>query len=538
VKDAYGNSVAAPAPTLSAFSDPQCHSPAPGVLLFKWSVQGDTITFSDLSYMAFGGGAIYLGASVAGASTACSNAVTLVGLASTTVPHTCIMSGTLEPASGATLDCQGQTLVPTALGTAPVSASALPPPSVPETAVFFHGVQGATVQNCSLQGFDYGFILFGSNDNRILSNTVSVRGMGAYLIDSNRNQITGNSITWSVTPGKGVLLDSLTDSNIVSGNTLIESGAAGSFNLRLSVPSFPGGTVVRDVGIFVIGFYLNMATAYSNGALYQFNALADPRVTGAQSASNNTVAGNTMLGSIRVSGGSRDNAVSGNTIRGNSTAPGIIETSASAVSTPFPGQCAQAASRLCFADTDCAIQGFDAASKGPCEVNPPNVFLVGGSWDNQLIGNFIIGPLSTGISSVGHNSVIESNTISGGTIATGISWAGSKTIQHNQVNATLAMNITINTNAGPYDPALTNVSLNDFTGYRTAVQIPAGWTVTPTLFSSGGRGNYWGLTCTMSGGFDPSKVSGAPASFVVKDDHPFGVAVAGTSLDLLPATCE
>jgi parallel beta-helix repeat protein len=399
-------------------------------------------------------------------------------------------------------------------------------------------VEGATVQNCNLQGFDYGFILFGSSDNSLLSNTVSVRGIGAYLADSNRNQITGNSITWSVTPGKGVLLDSLTDSNVVSGNTLIESGAAGSFNLRLTVPSFAGATVVRDVGIFVLGFYLGLATVYSNGTLYQFNALADPRVTGAQSASNNIISGNTVTGSIRVSGGSRSNLVSGNTIRGNSTAPGIIETSASAVMTAFPGQCTLDESRLCLADTDCAIQGFDGDSKGPCKVNPPNVFVVGGSWSNQFSGNSIIGPLSIGISSVGHHSVIESNTISGGTIATGITWAGSKTIVHNQVNAAVAMNITMNVNAGPYDAALTNVSLNDFTGYRTAVQIPAGWTVTPTLFSSGGLGNHWGLPCTSSDGFDPTKVLGAPAGVVVEDDHPFGVPVASTSMDQLPATCK
>jgi parallel beta-helix repeat protein len=506
------------------------------VLLFSSSVQGDTITFSDLSYTAFGGDAIYLGTSVAGANAACSNVVKLVGVASTKVPSTCVMSGTLEPASGATLDCQGQTLVPTALGTNPVSPNPLPPPSVPETAVFFHGVQGATVQNCNLQGFDYGFILFGSNDNRILSNTVSVRGMGAYLIDSNRNQLIGNSITWSVTPGKGIVLDALTDSNLVSGNALTESGAAQSFNLRLTFPSFPGGTVVKDVGIFVVGVYLNMATAYSNGTLYQVNADADTRVTGGQSASNNIVSGNTVVGSIRVSGGSRGTTVSGNTIRANSTAPGIIETSASGVTTPFPGQCAQDASRLCFSDNDCAIQGFDTTGKGPCNANPPNTFLVGGSWNNQFMGNNIIGPLSIGISSVGHNSVIESNTISGGAIATGITWAGSKTIQHNHVNATVAMSLTLNVNAGSYDPALTHVSLNDFTGYRTAVQMPAGWTFSPTLFSSGGLGNYWGLACTSSGGFDPSKVSGAPAGFVVKDDHPFGVPVA--SLDLLPATCE
>jgi hypothetical protein len=91
------------------------------------------------------------------------------------------------------------------------------------------------------------------------------------------------------------------------------------------------------------------------------------------------------------------------------------------------------------------------------------------------VGNTINGPLSIGIQSNGHNSVIASNTISGGNIATGIAWAGSKTIQHNQVNAAIAMNITINANAGSYDPALTNVSLNDFTGYRTAVQMPAAW---------------------------------------------------------------
>jgi hypothetical protein len=57
-----------------------------------------------------------------------------------------------------------------------------------------------------------------------------------------------------------------------------------------------------------------------------------------------------------------------------------------------------------------------------------------------------------------------------------------------------------------------------------------------TELSVNGQGNYWGLSCEQSGGFDPTTVS--PANPNVKDSHPYGVPVAETPDSQLPATCN
>jgi parallel beta-helix repeat protein len=547
VKDAFGNSTEAPTLTLTAFNDPECQSPASGALAANSTPAGDTVTFSNLSYTGFDGGPIFLGTTVSGANVACSNAVTLVGLASPTAFNTCVMTGTLEPASGATLDCQGQTLVPSVLGGSPPAPGVYAPPSVPETAIVLHDEAGATIRNCNLQNFDNGVIMLRANDNNIVNNTISVRGLGIYAMDANGNQITGNKIFWSNTTGKGVHLDSLTDSNTISRNTLTDTGSAGSFNMRMTVPTFPGAPVViKDQAIFVLGVYMQTATAYSNGVAYQVNAVADPNAYTRQSATNNVVSENTIQGAIRISGGSRNTVVSGNALRGNSSLIGITETSATGVVVSLPGKCKLDQSRFCYTEMDCAFPGLDFTDLGPCGPSPGQVTVVGGSWNNQYVDNSIIGPWNIGIQTAGHYTVINSNKIlpnDNGTAATGISWAGSRTIMHNSVVAKTAMMITINNNAGPYEAALTNVSLNDFTRYTTAVQMPvpsptAPWTFNPTYFSSGGLGNYWGLPCDVSTGFDTTKVTNVPKNFVIKDNHPFGVPVADTPPNQLPATCQ
>jgi nitrous oxidase accessory protein NosD len=57
-----------------------------------------------------------------------------------------------------------------------------------------------------------------------------------------------------------------------------------------------------------------------------------------------------------------------------------------------------------------------------------------------------------------------------------------------------------------------------------------------TELSVDGQGNYWGLSCEQSGGFDPTTVS--PENPNVKDSHPYGVPVAETPDSQLPATCK
>ena len=63
------------------------------------------------------------------------------------------------------------------------------------------------------------------------------------------------------------------------------------------------------------------------------------------------------------------------------------------------------------------------------------------------------------------------------------------------------------------------ISLNNFTGYTTAVSDPS-YTL-PSELSVGSQGNYWGLMCPPAGlGFNPATV--VPANPQVIDSHPFG----------------
>src|SRR4029450_12438878 len=99
------------------------------------------------------------------------------------------------------------------------------------------------------------------------------------------------------------------------------------------------------------------------------------------------------------------------------------------------------------------------------------------------------------------------------------------------------------------------IALNDFTDYDKEILVPPGYAITTELSvdpegnvcgpnSSDCRGNYWGLSCELANGFDPTKVI-SPTSGVVQadgsinitgpvnasaqDSHPYGVPVSDLS---------
>jgi hypothetical protein len=83
------------------------------------------------------------------------------------------------------------------------------------------------------------------------------------------------------------------------------------------------------------------------------------------------------------------------------------------------------------------------------------------------------------------------------------------------------------------------ISQNDLINNQLKIELfPTGGQAynLATELSVGGQGNYWGLSCEQSGGFDPTTVS--PANPNVKDSHPYGVPVAETPDSLLPTTCN
>ena len=140
-----------------------------------------------------------------------------------------------------------------------------------ETGINLTGISHATVKNCIVRQFEYGFLLTGSSGNILSGNTASDSENGFYLSSSSYNTLSGNTAVNN--PGDGFLLSG-SSSNTLTGNT-----------------------------------------ANNNGLQYQGNGFDL-----VSSSSNNTLSGNTANGNYDNAGfllASSDNTLSGNTANGN-----------------------------------------------------------------------------------------------------------------------------------------------------------------------------------------------------------------------------
>jgi hypothetical protein len=163
--------------------------------------------------------------------------------------------------------------------------------------------------------------------------------------------------------------------------------------------------------------------------------------------------------------------------------------------------------------------------------------------------NEITGPFRGGISMAAKNGIIRGNKINGPLIPVGglggISLRGKFAMETGTVvtrntvsNVSTALRLDrafFELTASFFDA---EISLNDFTGYTTAVSTSNDYNLSDTVLTVDGRGNYWGLTCA-EGGFDPTKVlrvNGTQNPNVV-DSHPYGEPVADTPEEDLPLTC-
>jgi hypothetical protein len=159
----------------------------------------------------------------------------------------------------------------------------------------------------------------------------------------------------------------------------------------------------------------------------------------------------------------------------------------------------------------------------------------------------IYGRFQVAIATVGENVVVTGNSIfgllsSGPTPGIGINLAGKKPLETAVVHRNTVSDVVtglrfINVFQGEA-PAFfgLEVSLNDITGYVTAVATSNDYTL-PSELSVEGRGNYWGLACPP--GFDPAfiKKDNGSLQAAVVDSHPYAEAVAELPDESLPATC-
>jgi hypothetical protein len=454
-------------------------------------------------------------------------------------------------------------------------------PSQPELAMFVHAAYDVKIQNCVISGFDFGIIVaqsktanappgHGPTSNMILGNTIDVRTNAIDVIKSDDVLISGNRLTYASERGRGVVLNFDSDNNEVSFNTITSTAAASTGLVRI----LPGGAMVTNTAVMDNGIHcLQADSALENlivsGMLFQITANdpANPNFEDSGRSDHNLIAANEI---VHLGGGASctldpgtfcssdancagkgacllkqdsgigfnirasDTVVIGNRISGHmdrGVSFGGVSSSFT-IAGWYPGACSLDPHRMCSADSDCNIPGYDTVGKGVCNGAAPATFN-GNTVRITASGNNLSGVYDTAalFANNADTFTFSGNTVNGG--ASGIR------INPTGINGTIERNIVSGSGNALYlafQPTFTQlIQLNDFTGYSVAIRTSNTFTVATDI--STGKGNYWGLHCP---GFDSSKVlfdSGAVNPFVF-DGKPYGVPVARTPDFILPASCK
>jgi hypothetical protein len=490
--------------------------------------------------------------------------------------HTrCILEGdatiaatVLIDMSQITLDCQGHTLRPAQPGVAddPATDADETAYSSPMVAFLFNGAHSVTLQDCIVDGFDFGIYARNSKHsagptadqlgNKILSNTFHVRHLGICLLDVDDMQISDNDITATSSAALSIFVWRDSDRNLVKNNRLVidnaEGVAFGPNDACAPNPEAPRALQDYATGIFVATgvFAQTLTTAVIDGTVYQ---TASTPAGGRPE--DNVVEGNRYESARPSSFYYGQSEAIRTTIKDNTATGGAfvgIGSFGNVGALTFPGTCTLDSSRLCLSDEDCHLPSVDATSKGSCvEITSQHVDWPGE--DNVFESNVLIGPFSgSGIAvDFASHSYITGNTITGPFVGTAVNDAGitlrgklpieTSSVTRNRVSGSgpaLFLN-----QLAPADDARASVfgstvSLNDFTGYTIAVRtnnlydLPTELSDPITL-----QGNHWGLPCPE--GFDPTLVQflRGESNPLVKDSHPYGEPVAETPDSSLPAPC-
>jgi hypothetical protein len=479
--------------------------------------------------------------------------------------HDVVLSNALQLSSFTHLNCQGHRLTPVIPGQLGDVSSR----SLPEVALLLFDAHGVKVQNCNIDGFDFGVLALKSKvseeerdepgalarlRNRILDNTISARFAAISLLSADNTEIEGNRITFTTRGGRGILVQLDSDINSIKDNVIIGDltpGVGGA--VKLPGPSGDSNPV-RTRGAAVLCAQLEsddptLFNAVIDGALFQLPAMNSP-APDRDFTEDNIVEGNSVHFPQVPDDGvvlaiPQRTIVRGNTVR---NAEVSIRDGAQVGPRQFPGTCTLDWSRLCLSNADCNIPGIDPTSKGVCAL--PSVQSV--EWparDLQIEANTIVGPFGSGIDLFGQDATVRSNVIVGplrsgsppGSAAIALLGKFSiegATISRNRVSGVSVALALIAGFQGVFPSAFgAALSLNDFTDYTIAVLTSDDYAF-PSELSVQGRGNYWGSSSCP--GFDPNAVrrlNGTVNPNVV-DSHPYAVPVSRTDDDALPAPCQ
>jgi len=474
------------------------------------------------------------------------------------------------------LDCRSHTLFPRHQG------KDLTIRSTPEVAIFLNAAQNVQIKNCVMLGFDFGVFAINSKQPpggapiQLLQNEVRARFVAVSLMKVDDAEIKGNLLEWRTKGGRALYVGRDSDRNKILDNH-ISARLDNSFEaVRVPGPktALSGANPPMGAGSAVLitqseGPEPTLLNAIIDGELFQLTVeeVESSEVRDEPFSEGNTFTGNTIriFGTQPVDGVvvaiAQGTVVSNNKVAGakNSIRIGLQF----GIKKTFPGKCEQKKNpiRLCLDNNDCNIPSLDTPTGDTC-TNSSQTTVKWVSVGNTIQDNMIHGPFDAGISTLGQDTTITGNTIVGplrsvpafpltGPPVGGIVLVGKfglgdttfvtrNTVRDVAIPLTLGHQITVGSQVQTEASATAfraHISLNDFTGYSTAVLLVKGLSP-PILYeiasqlSDNSTGNYWALVCPTC--FELSKVKNSDGSTYsqtkpVKDSFCFGAPVAKAS---------
>ena len=469
---------------------------------------------------------------------------------------------TLELSSNTKLNCQNHKLTPKTVG------SGLSQRSQPEVAIFINAAKNVQIQNCTIDGFDFGIFAIRSKvsgtlrerqdelgrlRNKILDNTINARFTPISLVSVDNTEVKNNTIKYTTAGGKALYVGRDSDLNKIEGNKITADispsapkeavTAPGPVNTSSNPSSVAGQAVLITQTLAAEPTLLN---AIINGKLYQLTVEDSPTLN-QDFTEDNTFEDNTItftqdaFDGVVLSIAART-IVRNNTVRQAAVALRAgVQTGPTGFAKTFPGACKSDPNRACLNNIDCNILGTTGDTCDSPKPHSVSVFWL--SENNTVESNSFIGPFNTGIVLAGSNTVVRGNTITGplrrADQGAAFTLLGKYPLETTTVTRNIISNVATvfrltkefsNIRASSFGA---RISLNDFTSYSIAVSSDI-----PSTLSVDGRGNYWGLPCPQ--GFDRAKVQkiGLGVGDVVTDDHPYGTPVAKVADGSLPRPCR
>jgi copper-binding protein NosD len=511
----------------------------------------------------------------------------------------CELQNPLVLPSNSTLNCQNLTLVPQKVNGQRKGTGIDPWPSArssPEVAiVLMDGASNVTVQNCRIDGFDFGIVSINNKQglflsrtrpfNRILNNVINSRFVDVTLISTDDTVISDNHLTFGTVGGRGVVLERDSDRNQILRNTIIANFAQ-TGAVRLPGPSGRLNAVQTSGAAIVVGQLEGsepvILNTVINKSFRQLTTPIDQDTPGFISpfgvpgfTTNNVIEENWIsIPGPDTTDGILLPVVANTSVRNNTilgAANGIrlgIQAGSLGAKTSF-GKCSQRLDnnnpRLCIDPNDCFISAFgEQQTVGEtCDGNSTRTV----NWlsvSNQISENRVQGPFFSGITLAAKDTSVVHNIISGpqkpgpppppssvpagsaqlGAVSLIGPYALGTTIVARNIVSNAHIALTLQSRFAGLTPLSCNMTsacatclpaqiwVNDFTDYDIAVETDDAYDLILSILSVNGEGNFWGDRC-----FDQGKVQSASGPFrdKIKDCFAFAGPVANQSL--LPKSC-